>query len=816
MLIMKISQAYIMRMGKSGYGSGWQICAKTPNASMQALSKFETQQSMDIEKFEIKRRASGNDKITSQVSLYSSFGNVFLVKKENIGIDGTGRTNYSTHGYIIDEQDADKFFTDVAASVSAMPFRVYSDDIKDDLKQEVDITESGFVIADVLRKYGIQSKTFAELMRCVYGCIYSEKRQTLVVGLGSVCSEQAAIDIMTSIYNLLPLQIRKKISFSSYNVPDASYYDIAFTDEELNSVNSFNIENGEHTGEYCEDDIAKFIDGIINQQRYDAIDGMTNALYACDDYIADYRNFANMLIRWNRRKNIDPDETVICSDVTSLCGINFSEIKKDVVEVVNNIITYTKAHNYVLDDMAFAMLTAFEKRYNCKEISDIYFSYFGYHLAVKQEEGILLYNQVVLIETSDPYAFKRMINAMKELPDKKGFRFFIQKYCIELRLLKSGLNDTKKLLNDIKEFTDNDSELMQLCYTIVERQYIALLENKSASISIDEYKKYEKDIESFRLPYSSTGKIKKVLTACFWKNFSFADYSEAYDDFYKKIETDDVASVLLSVIISFGNISINDDAGADKAKVLNLKLKEYFRKFINAKEKSKAAKAIRTLFINSYNKKAFLKHLNVQSYYNLYCNYEDKIVDYCAIIDDVMQSFDIRVADDKLYEIFSGFESSNLLSKKDKNDTAKYIADYNHKRDRKDILNKTYSLLTGRSLLEANDDNIVLNMMRASISLLIAMLTGILCAGYDDATMKIVFVVTLLLGSIFVAAFNIVGIKNNKKSFFTSLLYIIVSICLILTLSFIKFEVMLIISIVLWVISLALIIVSFVYCAKNN
>ncbi len=813
---MKISQAYIMRMGKTGYGSGWQICAKTPDASMQALSKFEAQQSIDIEKFEIKRRASDNDKITSQVSLYSSFGNVFLVKKENIGIDGTGRTNYSTHGYIINEQDADEFFTDVAASVRAMPFRVYSDDIKDNLSQEVSITESGFVVADILKKYGIQTKTFAELMRCVYGCIFAQKRQTLVVGLGSVYSEQAAIDIMTSIYNVLPLQIRKKISFSSYNVPDASYYDIAFTNEELNSVNSFNIENGEHTGEYCEDDIAKFIDGVITQQRYDVIDGITKALYACENYIEDYRNFANILVRWNRRKNIDADVTVICSDVTSLSSINFAEIKKDVIEVVNNIISCTKAHNYTLDDTAFAMLSAFEKRYNSKEISDIYYSYFGYHLAVKQEEGMMLYKQVLLVETSDPDAFKRMIKAMKELPDKNGFRFFIQKYCIELRLLKSGLNDSKNLLSDIKEFTDNDSEFMQQCYSIVERQYIAALERVTESISIAEYKDQEKKIESFGLPYSSTGKIKKVLTDCFWKNFSFENYSEAYDDFYKKIETDDIASVLLNVIISFGNVSINDDSGADKAKVLNSKLNEYFRKFTNVQAKAKETKAIRNQLINSYNKKLFLQSLDVQSYCNLYRDYENGSIDYIAIIEDIIPNFDIKVADDKLYGLFSGIISSNLMSKKDRNEVAKYIADLNNKRGRKDLLNKTYTILTGRSLLDSSDDNIVLNMMRASISLLIAMLTGTLCAGYDDGTMKIVFVVTLLLGSIFVAAFNIVGIKDNKKSFFTSLLYIVVSVSLICALSFMPFLVCLIISGALWVISLALIIVSFVYCAKNN
>lgn len=224
---MKIQQISRFRLGEQGRGDGYQISGASENVTSSIEAGFTGMYttvtiSEDVERllpYVLDCGYDINEKYFYITQIYSRR-------------DAKGRPTPYVHGIVLDEEQTDRYFRQPSSFFrfssenfidNCNPFQQGKEQLPELEKLQLNGLER-LSVEGVKSKYKLSEEAYEDLLRHMYEAVLSEGTVSLSLGWnGELASfEEVIKDMMFLAFSSMPMVIRKKITFSNYQIPGLS------------------------------------------------------------------------------------------------------------------------------------------------------------------------------------------------------------------------------------------------------------------------------------------------------------------------------------------------------------------------------------------------------------------------------------------------------------------------------------------------------------------------------------------------------------------------------------------------------------------
>ncbi|WP_034447882.1 hypothetical protein [Butyrivibrio sp. AE2032] len=345
---MDFKQACFTRIGGQGSGDGWQLVNCSPTLSDKDSSYFSSIQNANI-------TPPVFDPEDSQTKIVEEFvvnqDSVFLTKiKYDVGTDPLGRSISFAHSYVFGLNDyAHKPQEVLFAADSNFHFSV---DTTKEIPASLEMMEV-LSLKECVENVGLTKETYKKLMRCVFYILDSKSRDILHIICD--CKSETIARILMCILSAMPIEYRKRVTYSTYLSRDSAYKAIIFdrTDKAKGEY-FFNIKTGANN---VLSDIL-----IKKMKRYGFIDVIPEGY---DTDMSPEFYFENLDIELKKFVDRQPITLelyrVAYEIMMATANGNESDAPEDYLKRLNNLLNVPLVHPYIDQQIQYALSDIMER-----------------------------------------------------------------------------------------------------------------------------------------------------------------------------------------------------------------------------------------------------------------------------------------------------------------------------------------------------------------------------------------------------------------------------------------------------------------------
>lgn len=223
---LKIQQISRFRLGGQGRDDGYQTAGISQQVSAPMESEFTGM-------YTTIRLSEELESLLPYVldCGYDINGTYFYMTQIYAGKDSQGRPTPYCHGIILDDEQMDRYFSEPEDffRFDKNNFMDYCNPMQKGKQSLPEIEmlqlESREMTVEAIRsKYHLTDAVYEDLLRHMYEVVYSEGKTTLSFGWDQPFDTYTEVikDMMFLAFNAMPMVLRKKITFSNYQIPGMS------------------------------------------------------------------------------------------------------------------------------------------------------------------------------------------------------------------------------------------------------------------------------------------------------------------------------------------------------------------------------------------------------------------------------------------------------------------------------------------------------------------------------------------------------------------------------------------------------------------
>ena len=214
-------QISFTRVSGQGGNYGWQAINISPDLSQEAVTAFTRFQNANINPPQFDKEDEQEQFV---LDLQSENNSVFYTGlKYNISADDRGRSNMFANAFVFDINE----FSHQPISVLSIQDSNFNFSIEDSPRMPEALTRyKALSLKEYAESIGLTEERYTALMQCVYQILSAKTNNTLHVVCD--CAPQTIRNYMCCVYLALPYEFRKKISFSTYELPNGLPRTIVF------------------------------------------------------------------------------------------------------------------------------------------------------------------------------------------------------------------------------------------------------------------------------------------------------------------------------------------------------------------------------------------------------------------------------------------------------------------------------------------------------------------------------------------------------------------------------------------------------------
>lgn len=309
---------------------------------------------------------------TKDMYSFDSYNKKYYLSKVTAdGVDALGRAKCFIHGYVFSGIDSEYLFTNIPRLLSMDSF---AKNENSDILEISDLPEASFDASGVIKKLNLEA-----LMNGVYEALLSDKSLYIYTDIDA--NEFLIKSIMCVIYELLPLNLRNYVSFSSTDGGVIRKITIVNSLEDSIGI-IYNFNTGEIKG--CDGKYKAFVKAMLGdpQAHLDAVEKYIEDAHETTKLNVDAYNkaFNYILMRTSNADAISDDEVVV--KLTDLLlaekfndQANASYIAMLIMKIVNNKIKVSSAIN--------SMIVGVYMKTNNEELKESISKYIAYSYETK-------------------------------------------------------------------------------------------------------------------------------------------------------------------------------------------------------------------------------------------------------------------------------------------------------------------------------------------------------------------------------------------------------------------------------------------------
>lgn len=341
-------QACFTRIGGQGTRDGWQIVNCSPELDERDLSFFSSDQNANI-------TPPVFDPEDSQTKIVEEFvvnqNSAFLTKiKYDVGTDPLGRSISFAHSFVFGLNDYVHKPQDVLF-IADSNFR-FSVEMTKEIPSSLEMMEV-LSLKECVEYVGLTKETYKKLMKCVYYILDSKSRENLHIICD--CRPETIARIIMCILSAMPIEYRKRVTYSTYMSRDSAYKAIIFdrTDKAKGEY-FFNLKTGANN--VLSDVLIKkmsrygFIDVI--PEGYDT--DMSPEFY--------FENLDIELKKFADRQPITLDLYRVAYEIMmATANGSESDAPQDYLKRLNNLLNVPIVHPYIDQQIQYALSDIMER-----------------------------------------------------------------------------------------------------------------------------------------------------------------------------------------------------------------------------------------------------------------------------------------------------------------------------------------------------------------------------------------------------------------------------------------------------------------------
>lgn len=529
----KIYQLYYTRLGKQGSNSGWQVASVSGGTPQLVRNNFYKLASNLV------AIGTGSHVPPLAFDLQIMENYVFLshinYHSVNEGSETDIRGVSFVHGFAIRSEEYRELVREPDQLLG-----IHGDAIvlnyngKKELPQLETLPFQQFSRKDILDKYGLDQKRFADLMYCVYGAI-STVGGSVVVKSSSYPGEKQRImfqEITSLIMKYMPYILRMKISAFSGIRQGAL---ICFAHELPEKGIWFDLDTGEsHCPQVPEYDFIHLfsnfgLDDQMRKQYYDQLEDFANFTYG-GNYEAikpghmELALYASCFGNFDNFSDEDLDESI--KEAASLKAYKYDKLDPHYANLVNQYLRRGR------EFPAPEVLKKLQKRYldtGCKELKEAFASYYAF--VVCTPGNAFAYEMLYRMESSRPDDYRDLWQRIEQIRPEFLSAYYIDYY------LERQVTDYEKLADFCQKNPDfvggpAGEKLLDITVNLFDRDF-STAENNTRRHQLCQ--KYAGLCRSFPQSFQSQAEAcVRLFCERYWKDFDEAEFTykdlEAYQE----------------------------------------------------------------------------------------------------------------------------------------------------------------------------------------------------------------------------------------------------------------------------------------------
>ena len=354
---MKHYQICFTRIGGQGSGDGWQTVNASPDLTSETISNYTRFQNGNVYPPSFDAEDSSKQVVSElQVDATSAF-----LTNIKFGLkDQTGRPSMFAHSFIFPLNEFAQHPQEVLG--------IEQDNFAFDVSQTASLSptlakKSPFSLIESVESLGLTKYSYTILIQCIYFILDGKAKSSLHIICD--CTPDTIHKLMTCIYMSLPIEFRKKITYSTYELQNGAVKTIIF-DRKVKNAGDYHIipQSGENNvisdillKRWEKYDFMRFVpnnykENINLDQYFNRLEEKLSLFGSTQTTSLDLYKIAYDLISDEENQNTAVTSEFLCKRLNELLSapINHPYIDQQIQYVLSDIIEYKVPLNDIISE----------------------------------------------------------------------------------------------------------------------------------------------------------------------------------------------------------------------------------------------------------------------------------------------------------------------------------------------------------------------------------------------------------------------------------------------------------------------------------